>query len=114
MNSLKNKVQLLGHIGSEVVLKSTEKGANYLNLSIAVDASYKDKEGVKVDKADWFNLTMWNKTAELAGQYIAKGDKVLISGKLTNNSYTDKDGNNRNSTIISVNEFQVINSKIKP
>jgi len=105
MNSIKNNVQLLGRIGSEVEIKSTEKGIKCLNLSLAVDESYKNEAGEKVPKTLWVDLTLWSKTAELATGIIQKGNRVIVKGKLTNETWEDKEGNKRKSTSVTVNEF---------
>lgn len=109
MNMLRNQVQLIGRIGSETELKTLDSGNSLLNLSIATNEFYKDKEGVKQEKTEWHRLVAWGKTAEIMNNLIGKGDEIAIEGKLTHRSY-EKDGETRYSTEVVVNEFLLLNS----
>ena len=109
MNMLRNQVQLIGRIGSETELKTLDSGNNLLNLSIATNEFYKDKDGVKQEKTEWHRIVAWGKTAEIMNNLIGKGDEIAIEGKLTHRSY-EKDGETRYSTEVVVNEFLLLNS----
>ena len=109
MNMLRNQVQLIGRIGSETELKTLDSGNSLLNLSIATNEFYKDKEGVKQEKTEWHRIVAWGKTAEIMNNLIGKGDEIAIEGKLTHRSY-EKDGETRYSTEVVVNEFLLLNS----
>ncbi len=105
MKTLSNQVQLIGRLGEAVELKKAENGSDFARLSIAINESYKNKNGEKVENTSWFNCIAWGKTAELLEQYGEKGKKMLVHGKLSNHNYTDKEGVKRYATEIYVDEF---------
>ena len=112
MQSIVNRVQLIGHLGMDPEVKNFENG-KLVRVSIATDASYKDKDGKKVDDTHWHNLVIWNKTAELAESFFKKGSYVAIEGSLVTNSYEDKDGVKRYSTDVRVDHFLMLDKKDK-
>ena len=105
MYALKNKVQLIGNLGNAPEVKTTESGKKLARFSVATNESYRNASGEKVTETTWHNLVAWGKVADIAEKFLTKGKEVAIEGKLTNNSYTDKDGNKRYSTEIQVNEI---------
>lgn len=111
MNSLKNNVRLIGHLGQNPDVKELSAGKKLAKFSIAINESYKNSEGEKITDTQWHNVTVWGKQAELVGQYLKKGSEVAIEGRLSNNSYTDKDGNKRYSTEIILTEFMMLGGK---
>jgi single-strand DNA-binding protein len=104
-SSLKNSVQLIGNMGKDVVLTTFDNGNKKAALVLATNDYYTNNKGEKVKQTEWHNLIAWGKTAELMAESLNKGSEVAIQGKLTNRSYTDKDGNTRYVTEIVVNEF---------
>ncbi len=84
MQTLANKVQLIGRIGMTPELKELANGGKMLRMSIATDASYKDAEGKRVQDTTWHTLVAWNKTAELAGKLCTKGRQIAAEGALIN------------------------------
>jgi len=111
MNALRNKVQLIGHLGADVEIKSFESGSKLANLRVATNESYKNKEGEWTTNTTWHNVVAWGKTAELAGKLLKKGTEVALEGKLTNRSYDDKDGNKRYVTEVVMSEFLNLTKK---
>ncbi|MFT4968696.1 MAG: single-strand DNA-binding protein [Chitinophagales bacterium] len=109
MTTLKNHVQLIGRIGSDTELKTLESGKSLLNISIATNDYYKDKEGNKQEKTEWHRLVAWGKTAENIDKLVNKGDEIAIEGKLTHRSY-EKDGETRYASEVLVNEFLLLKS----
>lgn len=87
-----NSVNLIGNIGHDLELRQTNNGKSVLNFNIAVN------EGQ--DRVNWFRITAWEKTAELINRYCGKGSKIGISGSLTTNKYTNKDGVEITSTEV--------------
>ena len=85
-----NKVMLIGRLGKDPELRYTPSGSPVATFNIATDESYKDKEGKKVENTDWHRVVVWNKLAEICGQYLKKGSLVYIEGKLKTRSYDDK------------------------
>ena len=85
-----NKVMLIGRLGKDPELRYTPSGSPVATFNIATDESYKDKDGKKVENTDWHRVVVWNKLAEICGQYLKKGSLVYIEGKLKTRSYDDK------------------------
>lgn len=105
MNTLKNSVRLVGHLGMDPEVKSFDNNKQLARLSLATNESYKNDKGEKVVETQWHNLVVWGAQAKLAGEYLKKGDEVAVEGKLTTRNWTDKDGVKRYMTEIVVNEF---------
>lgn len=85
-----NKVMLIGRLGKDPELRYTPSGSPVATFNLATDESYKDKDGKKVENTDWHRVVVWNKLAEICGQYLKKGSLVYIEGKLKTRSYDDK------------------------
>ena len=108
MNTLRNKVQLIGNLGKDPEIITLDSGRKLAKCALATNDSYKDASGQKVVNVEWHNLVMWNKTAEIAEKYLEKGKEIAIEGKLTSRSYDDKDGNKRYVTEVVVNELLML------
>lgn len=111
MYALKNKVQLIGNLGNDPEVKTTENGKKLARFSVATNESYRNASGEKVTETTWHNLVAWGKVAEIAEKYLNKGSEIAIEGKLINRSYTDKDGNKKYITEVQVNELLMLGSK---
>ena len=105
MNTLRNKVQLVGNLGNDPEIITLDSGKKIAKFSLATNEYYKDADGQKQTKTEWHNLIAWNKTAELVENYLTKGKEIAIDGKLTYRSWDDKEGNKRYSTEVVVNEL---------
>ncbi|UGS23557.1 single-stranded DNA-binding protein [Flavobacterium channae] len=105
---MKNRVQLIGHVGQEPEVKNLEGGKKLANISIATNDVYYKDNGDKVEKTEWHRVTAWGKTAEIIEKYVVKGKEIAIDGKLTTRSYDDKDGNKRYVTEIVANEVLLL------
>lgn len=104
-----NKVTLLGNLGDDP--KVTRKD-NFIaaKISIATSESWKDKQGNKMEHTEWHRVVFFGKLAEIVEQYLKKGDKIYIEGKLRTTKYQDKDGIDRYSVEIIANEMQMLGS----
>ena len=111
MNSLRNSVRLIGHLGGNPDVKSFDSGKKMARLSLATNESYKDHKGEKVEKTCWHNLVIWGKTAEFAEKYLEKGKEIAIEGRLTSHSYSTKDGEKKFISEIVVNEILMLGKK---
>ena len=109
MNTLRNSVQLVGHLGKDPELTNLDKGKKLARVSIAVNAFYTTAKGEKTNNTQWLNLIAWDKKAEYLSNYLAKGNEVMIQGKLSSRSYEDKSGQTKYVTEIVVNEIYKIN-----
>ena len=114
MYALKNKVQLIGHLGNAPEVKTTESGKKLARFSVATNESYRNAKGEKVTETTWHNLVAWGKVADIAEKYLTKGKEVAIEGKLINRSYNDKDGNKKYITEIQLNELLMLGAKPAP
>ncbi|MHA7129134.1 single-stranded DNA-binding protein [Algoriphagus namhaensis] len=111
MSTLRNKVQLIGHLGNKVEIKKLDGGKIVGTVSIATREVYKNQKGERVEDTTWHNLVAWGKTAEILEKYTDKGSEIAIEGKLTNRSYEDKEGIKRYITEIVVNEVVLLGDK---
>lgn len=111
MNNLRNKVQLIGHLGNNPEVIDLESGKKLVKFSIATNEVYKNNEGERVTNTEWHNVIAWNKNAEIIEKYFEKGKEVAIEGKLTTRNYTDKDGQKRYVTEVVCNDFLLLGSK---
>ena len=106
-----NKVILIGNLGADPDTRMTQQGSAITNLNIATDESYKDKNtGQMVPKTEWHRVVMFNRLAEIARDYLKKGSKVYIEGRLQTDKY-QKDGVDHYQTKIVANELQMLDSK---
>jgi single-strand DNA-binding protein len=105
---MKNRVQLIGHVGQEPEVKNLEGGKKLANISIATNEVYYKDNGDKVEKTEWHRVTAWGKTAEIIEKYVVKGKELAIEGKLTTRSYDDKEGVKRYITEIVANEVLLL------
>jgi single-strand DNA-binding protein len=108
MNAMKNRVQLIGHVGNEPEIKTFEGGKVLANLTIATNDSYKNEKGEKVEQTEWHKVVAWGKTAEIIEKYVTKGKEIAIDGKLTHRSYEDKNGEKRYVTEVVANEVLLL------
>ena len=108
MSTLRNTVQLIGHVGNEPEIVNLESGKKLAKFSVATNESYKNAKGEKITDTQWHNIVAWGKTAELIENYVPKGKEVGIEGKLTSRSYEDKDGVKRYITEVVCKELLLL------
>ncbi|WP_228853538.1 single-stranded DNA-binding protein [Aegicerativicinus sediminis] len=105
MNTLRNKVQLIGNLGNDPEIINLESGKILAKFSIATNETYKNAKGERITDTQWHNVVAWGKTANLVQQYLTKGKEVAIEGKLTNRSFETKEGEKRYITEVVCNEL---------
>ena len=88
-----NKIVIIGRLTRDPELKSTNAGTSVCNFSVAVDRTYRDKEGNR--PTDFFDISVFGATAEFVAKYFKKGSSIAISGAMESRKFVDKDGNNR-------------------
>lgn len=110
MNILKNKVQLIGNLGNNPVVRMLDGGKKFAKFSLATNESYKRSDGKRARETKWFNLIAWNKTAVIVEKYLKKGSEVAIEGWLVNSVYVDKQGIARKVTEVQVSEVLLLGS----
>jgi single-strand DNA-binding protein len=107
-----NKVQIIGNLGKDPDVKHTQGGTAYANFSVATSSSFKDKGGNWQEKTEWINVTAWAKLAEICGQYLHKGSKVYIEGRLETQSWDDKNsGDKKYKTVVVASELIMLDGK---
>lgn len=111
MNSIRNKVQLIGNLGNDPEIINLESGKKLAKFSLATNESYKEASGQKIDKVEWHNLVAWGKTCDIIEKYLTKGKEVAVEGKLTSRSYETKEGEKRYVTEVVVNELLMLGNK---
>jgi len=105
MNSLRNRVQLIGHLGQDPEIKTLESGKKVSRFTLATDDSYKNTEGQKVNETTWHNIVAWNGLADITEKHLKKGKKIAIEGRIVYRSYEDKKGVTKYITEIVLNDF---------
>ncbi|MGY8909154.1 MAG: single-stranded DNA-binding protein [Flavobacteriales bacterium] len=111
MNTLRNKVQLIGRLGQEPEIITFKDGNKMAKFSMATDDSYKDNQGNKVERAYWHNIVIKGGLVKVVEGYVKKGQEIALEGKLTNRSYDTKEGEKRYVTEILVNELLLMGGK---
>jgi single-strand DNA-binding protein len=105
-----NKAILVGRLGKDPETRYMTSGEAVTNATLATSENWKDKNGEKQEKTEWHNLVFYRRLAEIAGEYLKKGSQVYIEGKIQTRKWQDKEGNNRYTTEIVVNEMQMLGS----
>lgn len=113
MNALRNRVQLIGHLGNKIEVKTLDSGKKLGKASIATNETYKNQQGEKITETTWHNLVIWGKQVDILEKYTDKGSEIAIEGKLTNRHYTDKEGIKRYITEIVVSDILLMGDKTK-
>ena len=111
MNTLRNKVQLIGNLGNDPEIITLDSGKKLAKFSVATNESYKNSQGERVTDTQWHNVIAWGKTADIIESYVTKGKEVAIEGKLTTRSWDDKEGNKRYTTEVVCNELLMLGNK---
>lgn len=107
-----NKVILIGNLGKDPEVRYSPNGGAIANITLATSESWKDKNtGEQVDKTEWHRVVFFRRLAEIAGEYLKKGSKVFIEGKLQTRKWQDQNGQDRWTTEIVANEMQMLDSR---
>ncbi len=101
-----NKVELLGRIGTDPEMRYTPNGVAVTNLRLATDRYHKDDN----DSADWHTVIVWGKSAEAVNEYVSKGQRVYVSGRLVQNAWENEDGQRRHRTEVHTQEVVFLDS----
>jgi single-strand DNA-binding protein len=101
---------ILGRLGQDPVVKHTTDGGQVTSFSLAT-TNTSNRNGEKKESTEWHNCVAFGRTAEIAGQYLKKGSQALVEGSLRTSKYKDKEGNERQSTNIVVNQLTLLGGK---
>lgn len=107
-----NKVIILGRVGKDPEVRYTQGGAATCNLSVATSRKWKDKQsGEQKEETEWHRVSLFERRAEVAGEYLKKGSLVYIEGRLKTRKWTDKDGVERYTTEIQADDMKLIGGR---
>lgn len=105
-----NKVFLIGRLGADPEVRYAPSGSAVANFNLATNRSYKDKEGGVQEQTDWHKIVAWSRLAEFSKQYLHKGMRVYVEGRLQYREWQDQNGVKRYGTDIVVNDIQMLES----
>ena len=107
-----NKVTLLGNLGKDPEVKFTPQGTAVAKLTLATNERYKDKEGQWQDRTEWHNIVAWQRMAEIVGEYVKKGSKIYVEGRLQTSSWDDKEtGQKKYRTEVIANDLVLLGGR---
>ncbi len=107
-----NKVILIGNLGQDPEVRYTPSGGAVANLRIATSESWRDKQtGEQQERTEWHRVVMFGRLGEIAGEYLRKGSKVYIEGRLQTRKWQDQNGQDRYTTEIVANDMQMLDSR---
>lgn len=104
-----NKAILLGNVGKEPTLRHLNDGTPVCNFTMATNERYKDRNGERKEVTEWHNIVLWRRLAEIANEYVKKGTKIYLEGKIQTRQYQDKEGNTKYITEIVGNKMELLN-----
>ncbi|WIO45738.1 single-stranded DNA-binding protein [Candidatus Southlakia epibionticum] len=105
-----NKVILMGNLTRDVEVRTTASGQSVANFSLAISRSWRGQDGQQQDQTSFINCVAWGKVGDIIAQYVHKGSPLLVSGRLDQRSYQDKDGNKRSAVEVVVEDFNFVGS----
>jgi single-strand DNA-binding protein len=107
-----NKVIIVGNLGKDPEMRYTPSGSPVTSFPVAVSRNWKTPDGESREETEWFNVECWNKLAEIANQYLAKGRQVFIEGRLRTDSWDDKNtGEKKYRTKVHAYEMQMLGQR---
>ncbi|WKZ65610.1 MAG: single-stranded DNA-binding protein [Flavobacteriales bacterium] len=109
--TMKNKVQLMGHVGQEPELKTVGNGQSVLRLRLATNERYKSAQGEWKEDTQWHTVVVWGRQAERMAAVVRKGSGIAVEGRLVHGSYETKDGTKRFTTDVVLSDYQLLAAK---
>ncbi len=107
-----NKVIIVGNLGKDPETRYMPSGSAVTNINVATSEGWKDKEsGEQQERTEWHRIVLFNRLGEIAGEYLRKGSKVYIEGRLRTRKWQDQSGNDRYTTEIVASEMQMLDSR---
>lgn len=106
-----NRCEFIGRLGRNVESRYTSDGKAVANFSIAVGSQWKSKDGAKQEATEWVNLVAYDKLAEICSEYLSKGSQVYVSGKIKTRKWQAKDGQDKYTTEVIVEQMQMLGGK---
>ncbi|WP_376795328.1 single-stranded DNA-binding protein [Thermogemmatispora sp.] len=106
-----NKIMLIGNLGRNPEMSYTDNGTAVTRFSLAVSRTYKTPSGEKREETEWFNVVAWRSLAERCYQYLRKGSKVYVEGRVSQRKYTDKNGIERTAFDVIATDLRFLSPK---
>ncbi len=103
-----NKVMLIGNLGRDPEIRYTQGGTAVVNLSLATTRRYRDRDGQNQEQTDWHRVVMFARLAEIAGEYLRKGQQIYIEGRLQTRQWQDNQSQTRYTTEVVANDMQML------
>ena len=103
-----NKGVLIGNLGADPEVRFTPSGVQVVSATLATSEGWNDKNGERQERTEWHRLVLWRKLAEIADQYLKKGSKIYVEGKLQTRSWDDQKGHKRYVTEVVVNNLEML------
>jgi len=103
-----NKVMLIGNLGADPETRFTQDGTCVCNLRVATTEKFKNRNGERQERTEWHRVVMWGRLGEIANQYLSKGSRVYIEGKIETRKWQNRDGNDQYTTEIRANEMKML------
>ena len=106
-----NKILIIGNLGSDPEMRYTPNGNPVTSFSMATNRRYTTSDGESREETEWFRISAWNRTAEICNQYLQRGSKVYVEGRLSSRTYAGSDGETRVSLDVSATDVRFIDSR---
>jgi single-strand DNA-binding protein len=106
-----NKAIIIGNLGSDPEVRYTQSGTAVANFNVATTEKWKGKDGQMQEQTEWHRVVAFDRLAEICGEYLSKGSKVYIEGRIQTRAWNDKDGNKRYTTEIVAKEMKMLSPK---
>ena len=103
-----NKAMLIGNLGADPETRFTQDGTCVCNLRLATTERYKDRNGQQQERTEWHRVVLWGKLGEIANQYLKKGARVFIEGRIETRKWTNKEGQDQYTTEIRASEMKML------
>ena len=106
-----NKVMIIGNLGTDPEMRYTPNGNPVTSFRLATSRSYTDRDGERQQDTEWFTIVAWNQLAERCNQYLTKGGRVYVEGRLKSSTWTGQDGQSRSRNEIIANTVRFLDGK---
>jgi single-strand DNA-binding protein len=103
-----NKAMLIGNLGQDPETRFTQDGTCVCNIRVATTERYKDRNGQQQERTEWHRVVLWGRLGEIANQYLKKGSRVFIEGRIETRKWQDKEGQDRYTTEIRASEMKML------
>ncbi|MCY3748658.1 MAG: single-stranded DNA-binding protein [Chloroflexi bacterium] len=106
-----NRVQIIGNLGRDPEMRFTQGGTPVTNFSVAVSRSWQSRDGELREETEWFRVVAWTRLAEIANEYLRRGSKVYVEGRLATRTWQDREGNDRTTTELVAQEMIMLGGR---